>query len=126
MRQVSGWRINNKPRSIPRNKKLRIKLLSPALVHWSLDGWKTSVDTNTRDTGLGIHTARPADGFVAWRKPGRIHILLAAGESLGRQGLHRNCGVGKAAPDVCCGADLSIKRPCTFRPYAGASTPAVE
>ncbi len=55
VRQVSGWRINNKPRSIPRNKKLRIKLLSPALVHWSLDGWKTSVDTNTRDTGLGLH-----------------------------------------------------------------------
>jgi glucoamylase len=54
-RQFSGWRINNKPRSLPRNKKLRIKLLNPALVHWSLDGWKTSSDTDTRDTGLGIH-----------------------------------------------------------------------
>lgn len=31
-------------------------LLNPALVHWSIDGWKTSVDTNTRDTGLGIYT----------------------------------------------------------------------
>jgi len=55
VRQVSGWRINNKPRSIPRYKRLRIKLLNPALVHWSLDGWTTSVDTNTRDTGLGLH-----------------------------------------------------------------------
>jgi glucoamylase len=55
VRQVSGWRINNKPRSIPRYKKLRIKLLNPALVHWSLDGWTTSVDTKTRDTGLGLH-----------------------------------------------------------------------
>ena len=30
-------------------------VLTPALVHWSIDGWKTCVDTNTRDTGLGIH-----------------------------------------------------------------------
>jgi glucoamylase len=30
-------------------------LLTPALVHWSIDGWKTSQDTNTRDTGLGVH-----------------------------------------------------------------------
>ena len=41
---------------MPRNKKLRIVLLTPALLHWSIDEWKTSVDTNTRDTGLGIHT----------------------------------------------------------------------
>jgi len=55
IRQFSGWRINNKARSLPRHKKLRIKLLNPALVHWSLDGWKSSQDTNTRDTGLGLH-----------------------------------------------------------------------
>jgi glucoamylase len=55
VRQVFGWRFNNKARSIPRNKKLRLVLLTPALVHWSIDGWTTAVDTNTRDTGLGIH-----------------------------------------------------------------------
>jgi glucoamylase len=54
--QVFGWRFNNKCRTVPRNKKLRIVLLNPALVHWSIDGWQTSVDTNTRDTGLGIYT----------------------------------------------------------------------
>jgi glucoamylase len=54
-REFSGWRINNKPRSIPPHKKLRIKLLNPALVHWSLDGWESSHDTNSRDTGLGLH-----------------------------------------------------------------------
>ncbi|MGB6842765.1 MAG: glucan 1,4-alpha-glucosidase [Candidatus Sulfotelmatobacter sp.] len=54
-RQVSGWRINNKPRSIPQHKMLRIKLLDPALVHWSIDAWKSAHDTNTRDTGLGLH-----------------------------------------------------------------------
>jgi glucoamylase len=55
VRQIFGWRFNNKTRSIPRNKTLRIVLLTPACVHWSVDGWKTAHDTDTRDTGLGIH-----------------------------------------------------------------------
>lgn len=54
-RQLFGWRFNNKCRGIPRTKTLRVTLLSPATVHWSLDGWKSSQDTKTRDTGLGIH-----------------------------------------------------------------------
>jgi glucoamylase len=54
-RQVSGWRINNKPRSISQHKMLRIKLLNPALVRWSIDGWTSAHDTNTRDSGLGLH-----------------------------------------------------------------------
>jgi glucoamylase len=56
VRQVFGWRFNNKARTVPRNKVLRIVLLSPGFVHWSIDGWKSFQDTNTRDTGLGIHT----------------------------------------------------------------------
>ncbi len=56
VRQIFGWRFNNKCRTVPRNKTLRIVLLLPALVHWSTDGWKSSQDTNTRDTGLGIYT----------------------------------------------------------------------
>ncbi|HZW94834.1 MAG TPA: glucan 1,4-alpha-glucosidase [Candidatus Eremiobacteraceae bacterium] len=54
-RQIFGWRFNNKTRSVPRNKTLRLVLLTPALVHWSIDGWKSSQDTNTRDTGLGTY-----------------------------------------------------------------------
>ena len=55
VRRIFGWRFNNKTRSVPRNKTLRIVLLSPATVHWSIDNWETPHDTNTRDTGLGIH-----------------------------------------------------------------------
>jgi glucoamylase len=55
VRRIFGWRFNNKARTIPRNKTLRIVMLSPALVHWSIDGWKTVHDTETRDTGLAIH-----------------------------------------------------------------------
>jgi glucoamylase len=56
VRQIFGWRFNNKTRSLPRNKTLRIVLLTPARVHWSVDGWTTAHDTDTRDTGLGIFT----------------------------------------------------------------------
>ena len=54
--QFFEWRFNNKCRTLARNKTLRIVLVSPALVHWSLDGWKSVQDTKTRDTGLGIYT----------------------------------------------------------------------
>jgi glucoamylase len=54
-RQHWGWRLNNKTRTIPRHQTLRLNLLSPALVHWSLDGWKTEQDSETHDTEMGIH-----------------------------------------------------------------------
>jgi glucoamylase len=56
VRQIFGWRFNNKTRSVPRNKTLRIVLLTPARVHWSVDGWNSTHDTDARDTGLGIYT----------------------------------------------------------------------
>ena len=63
-----GWRFNNKVRSMPQGKQLRIVLLAPAVVHWSFDHWATSHDTNTRDTSLGVHAADlPADHL----SPGR-------------------------------------------------------
>jgi glucoamylase len=54
-RQIFGWRLNNKTRSVPRYKTLRIVLMNPALVHWSIDDWKTSHDTPARDTGLNTY-----------------------------------------------------------------------
>ncbi len=52
-----GWRFNNKTRSMPQGKILRLALLSPARVHWSFDGWQTVQDTETIDTGLGMYAA---------------------------------------------------------------------
>ena len=52
-----AWRANNKCRSMPRGKKLRLALLAPALVRWSFDGWQTTHETNTRSSDLGIHLA---------------------------------------------------------------------
>jgi glucoamylase len=49
------WRFNNKCRVIPMGKTLRFALIEPAMVHWSDDGWQTTHDIISRDTGLGIH-----------------------------------------------------------------------
>jgi glucoamylase len=51
------WRFNHKPRTMPAGKRLRLETLAPALVHWSADGWHTTIDTETGDTGLGVHVA---------------------------------------------------------------------
>jgi len=57
-----GWRFNNKSRSMPPGKKLRLELIAPALVHWSFDSWQTKQDTGTRDAGLGVYLVDlPAD-----------------------------------------------------------------
>jgi glucoamylase len=64
-----GWSFNNKCRSMPQGKKLRLILPAPALVHWSFDGWQSTQDTNTSDPGLGVEVADlPADGLAADRR----------------------------------------------------------
>src|SRR5437899_162350 len=52
-----AWRFNQKIRTIPAGRNLRIEVLAPATIHWSTDGWKTATDSKTVDTGLGIHYA---------------------------------------------------------------------
>jgi glucoamylase len=51
------WRYNHKIRSMQAGRTLRIEMLEQARVHWSGDSWKTASDTDTRDTGLGVHAA---------------------------------------------------------------------
>jgi len=64
-----AWRFNNKCRSMPQGKKLRLTLTAPALVHWSFDAWHTTQDTETRDTGLGVHVADlPTEDLTAGRE----------------------------------------------------------
>jgi glucoamylase len=52
-----AWRFNNKVRSMPADRTLRVETLAPAVVHWSVDGWRTVHDTPTRDTTLGVHVS---------------------------------------------------------------------
>jgi glucoamylase len=51
------WRYNQRCRTLPAGKTLRLEVMSPARVHWSADGWQTTRDVQTRDTELGIHLA---------------------------------------------------------------------
>jgi len=64
-----AWRFNNKCKSMPQGKILRIILPAPAVVHWSCDGWQASQDTNTADSGLGTHVADlPSDKLASGRE----------------------------------------------------------
>jgi glucoamylase len=64
-----AWRLNNKCRSMPQGKQLRVVLTGPVLLHWSVDDWNTTQDVNTRDTGLGTHVADlPVDRLPAGRE----------------------------------------------------------
>ncbi|MGB6875477.1 MAG: glycoside hydrolase family 15 protein [Candidatus Acidiferrales bacterium] len=51
----SAWRFNHMARHLLQGTDLRVQLLSPALVHWSADNWKTAADAKTADSGLGLH-----------------------------------------------------------------------
>jgi glucoamylase len=68
------WRFNHKIRSLPAGKKLRVETLEPAIIHWSADGWETSKDTATRDTGLSIHNADLATGSLP--KGSRVEFTI--------------------------------------------------
>ncbi|UCI27040.1 glucan 1,4-alpha-glucosidase [Mesorhizobium sp. B2-8-5] len=49
------WRFNNKIRSIPAGKALRVELSAPGVVHWSSDKWLTVQDSRTAENAFGIH-----------------------------------------------------------------------
>jgi len=51
------WRFNNKIRSMPPGKILRIETIAPAVIHWSDDDWRTVQDVTAHTTGLGIYIA---------------------------------------------------------------------
>jgi glucoamylase len=50
-----NWRFNNKPRTMPCGKKLRLLVMEPAMVHWSFDNWQRSQDSESNDSGWGLH-----------------------------------------------------------------------
>ncbi len=51
----SVWRFKDQIKSIPSQTILRIEVMKTATVKWTDNNWKTSQETKTRDTGLGIH-----------------------------------------------------------------------
>ncbi len=53
--RLAIWRFNHKCRTMQPGRQLRIETLSPASVHWTFDGWRSTNDSSTWDTELGIY-----------------------------------------------------------------------
>jgi glucoamylase len=68
------WRFNSKVRAMPANRTLRVETLAPAVVHWSVDEWRTVHDTSTRDTTLGIHVSDLDTRTL--RRGDRVHLTF--------------------------------------------------
>ena len=51
------WRFNNKIRTIPAGKILRVETLARAIVHWGGAEWTRVTDREMTDTGLGVFVA---------------------------------------------------------------------
>ncbi len=51
------WRFNHKCRTLRAGTTLRVETLSPTVVHWSRDGWTTTLAVETVATGLNIYVA---------------------------------------------------------------------
>ena len=67
--RLTIWRFNHKCRNLPAGQKLRIETLSPAKIHWSIDGWQNVHDSDTRDTGLGVNVFdMPTDKLESGRR----------------------------------------------------------
>jgi glucoamylase len=67
--QYFNWRFNNKPRTMPCGKKLRLLLMEPAMVHWSFDKWQSSQDSNSKECGWGLHYVDlPAETLATGRQ----------------------------------------------------------
>jgi glucoamylase len=64
-----NWRFNNKPRTMPCGKKLRILLLDQARVHWSFDDWQTSQDSDSEESGWNLqHLDLPTQTLAVGRR----------------------------------------------------------
>ena len=48
------WRFNHKCKVLPEGYQLRVELLTPALVRWTTDLWRSSRDQETIATSLGM------------------------------------------------------------------------
>lgn len=55
--ELSLWRFDHKPDSFVAGRNVRVEVMSPALVHFTMDGWQTTHNMPTRESGLGFHYA---------------------------------------------------------------------
>ena len=83
------WRFNNKVRAMPPGRILRIETLAPAIVHWSVDDWRTVHDTPTARHDARRSCGGPPDDECVHRRPRESHVLLARSGPMGGGGFSR-------------------------------------
>ena len=67
--QYFNWRFNNKSRTMPLGKKLRILLLEPATVYWSFDNWQTKEERDSEESGWNLqHVDLPTETLNSGRQ----------------------------------------------------------
>jgi len=94
----AAWRFNHQLRTLPAGKMLRVEVRAPAIVHWTADDWRTTRDSPTADTGLGLHfvdlpTSKLVAGEIVrftfnWLQVGRwegTDFAVHVGDGEGRQ-----------------------------------------
>ncbi|MBU6457481.1 MAG: glucan 1,4-alpha-glucosidase [Bradyrhizobium sp.] len=59
------WRLTAKASRIAAGRTLRLEFLEPAQVHWSIDNWKTVLDSPAVATGLGTYIFDLPDGALS-------------------------------------------------------------
>jgi glucoamylase len=90
------WRLSHKIRSLPAGKILRIETSTPAVIHWSTDVWSTVKNTDTRDTGLGIHIADLQTGSLP--EGGQVCFTLYWPDARHWEGVDFAVSIGYAQP----------------------------
>ncbi len=64
-----NWRFNNKVRTIPCGKKLRILLMDSAMVHWTFDDWQSANDSDSQESGWDLqHVDLPTEALQVGRR----------------------------------------------------------
>lgn len=52
---IAHWKFNHKLHTLQPGKILRLEILSPAMIRWSMDDWGTWKDVPAKDSGLGVY-----------------------------------------------------------------------
>ena len=66
--KLSIWRFMLPLFTLGKGKSLRIETTAAASIHWSVDGWKTTHDTENSDTGFGLFYADIDSGSLKGNK----------------------------------------------------------
>ena len=93
------WRFNNKVRAMPAGRTLRVETLAPAVVHWSVDGWRTVHDVLYKRHDARRPCGGSSDAVPAHWRPRGLYVVLARGKAVGGDRFCRLRGISRRFND---------------------------